>query len=66
VDDLNYLYQRHQLSLIAATASATIEGRAAHRGMARAYGKRIDAMRADLHSPEQAPGMTLSPEAAAY
>lgn len=51
MEDLNYLYQRQQVSLMAAESSATMEGRASHTALARAYGRRIDAMRADLRAP---------------
>jgi hypothetical protein len=46
LEDLNYLHQRQRVSLIAADASLTSCARVAHRELARAYGRRIDALRA--------------------
>lgn len=39
--DLNYLFSRHQLSLLRATSAATPEARCAHRGLADGYAARI-------------------------
>ncbi|MBO9712836.1 hypothetical protein [Sphingomonas sp.] len=39
--DLNYLYSRHQVSLMLAKRAASPEARWAHRAMARAYAQRI-------------------------
>ena len=38
---LNYLLQRHQISLMREKAAAGPEARAAHRGLATAYARRI-------------------------
>jgi hypothetical protein len=46
LEDLNYLHQRQRSSLIAADESVTSCARVAHRELARAYGRRIDAVRA--------------------
>ncbi|WP_375272231.1 hypothetical protein [Sphingomonas sp.] len=43
--DMNYLLQRHQISLMRATAGASNEARIAHRGLARGYGERIATLR---------------------
>lgn len=48
--DLNYLYQRHQISLINAEAAANIEARSAHMGLATLYARRINAMRNTMHA----------------
>ena len=39
--DINYLLKREQVSLMRAKAARGIEARAAHEGLARAYGKRL-------------------------
>lgn len=39
--DLNYLYQRHQVSLFMAQHAASEKARRAHRGLADAYAARI-------------------------
>lgn len=39
--DLNYLFHRHQTSLMRADAAASIEARAAHRALAGGYSARI-------------------------
>ena len=41
--DLNYLYQRHQVSLFLAVNAASNEARSAHRGLADGYAARIAA-----------------------
>lgn len=43
--DLNYLYHRHQLSLMRADAAACASSRAAHHELARGYARRIQAER---------------------
>jgi hypothetical protein len=43
--DLNYLFSRHQVSLMRAEAATCSPSRLAHLGMATAYAGRIDAMR---------------------
>ncbi len=43
--DLNYLFARHQVSLMKASATLCGEARAAHLGMARLYALRIDDVR---------------------
>ena len=39
--DLNYLYERHQVSLFMAEHAASEEARQVHRGLADAYAARI-------------------------
>ena len=41
--DLNYLFSRHQLSLVRATSAPCSGSRRAHRGLADGYGERIRA-----------------------
>jgi hypothetical protein len=43
--DLNYLLQRHQISLMRAHAGTSSEARVAHRGLARGYVERIAMLR---------------------
>jgi len=43
--DLNYLFARHQVSLMKASAALCGEARAAHLGMAKLYAVRIDDVR---------------------
>jgi len=43
--DLNYLYSRHQISLINARAAKSTESRLSHLGLAKLYAARIDAVR---------------------
>ncbi|WP_201024382.1 hypothetical protein [Sporosarcina koreensis] len=43
--DLNYLFARHQLSLMKASVALCGEARAAHLGLARLYAERIDHVR---------------------
>ncbi|MFS2111444.1 hypothetical protein ACCC88_17270 [Sphingomonas sp. Sphisp140] len=43
--DLNYLLHRHQISLMRASAAASVEARHAHEGLARGYAKRIAGLR---------------------
>lgn len=38
---LNYLLHRHQISLMRAATGATPEARAAHRGLADGYARRV-------------------------
>lgn len=45
MEDLNYLYSRQQISLMAAESATTEEARTAHAELARAYGRRIEARR---------------------
>jgi hypothetical protein len=40
--DLNYLFSRHQISLMRAAGAASAEARHAHRGFASHYAARID------------------------
>lgn len=47
MEDLNYLYSRHQISVDNSTGAACVASRASHLGLARAYGLRIDAARSD-------------------
>ena len=44
--DLNYLFHRQQVSLMMAAAANGVEAQRAHSGLARAYGVRIDRVRA--------------------
>ena len=46
--DLNYLYHRHQVSLMRADAAAGSEARHAHRGLAREYAQLIERTQSDL------------------
>lgn len=46
--DLNYLYSRHQISLIQARAATCAEARAAHMGLAKLYAARINGARRTL------------------
>lgn len=39
--DLNYLFSRHQLSLVRATSASSGAARRSHRGLADGYGDRI-------------------------
>jgi len=41
--DLNYLYQRHQISLMRADAALSTGARVAHRGLAAGYARLIEA-----------------------
>lgn len=41
--DLNYLYRRHQISLMMAKAAASPSARYSHLGLATAYARLIDA-----------------------
>ena len=43
--DLNYLYQRHQVSLFMAENAACEQSRAAHLGLAKAYAAEIASAR---------------------
>lgn len=43
--DLNYLYQRHQISLFMAENAVCERSRTAHRGLADAYGSLIASVR---------------------
>lgn len=45
--DLNYLFHRHQVSLMRAVSAAGPEARSAHRGLAVAYAGRIRSMQHD-------------------
>lgn len=45
--DLNYLYHRHQVSLVRADRASCSASRASHRGLATGYALRIERMRAD-------------------
>jgi hypothetical protein len=44
--DLNYLFHRHQISLVAASTAGSAEARLAHRGLAAAYARCIGMLRA--------------------
>lgn len=43
--DLNYLFARHQISLMKAASTLCVEARTAHLGLAGLYAQRIDRMR---------------------
>ncbi len=59
--DLNYLYYRHQLSLMKADAAATPSVRAVHLGFARGYAARIAGKRSLWSSaPWHLPTLGLS------
>jgi hypothetical protein len=45
MEDLNYLYSRHQISLDNSTGAACGSSRSSHLAMAKAYGLRIDSAR---------------------
>ncbi|WP_404334315.1 hypothetical protein AB2M62_12920 [Sphingomonas sp. MMS12-HWE2-04] len=53
--DLNYLLQRHQVSLIRADAAGSGEARIAHRGLANGYAERIRLLQARLGATFAAP-----------
>jgi hypothetical protein len=53
--DLNYLYQRHQVSVMLARAAASKSARSSHAGLARAYAARIEAER-DLRAADGVSG----------
>ncbi|URW74546.1 hypothetical protein M9980_08125 [Sphingomonas donggukensis] len=44
--DLNYLYSRHQISVMRAAAATTREARSSHRGLAAGYARAIHDQRA--------------------
>lgn len=46
--DLNYLLQRHQISLMRADMAACASARAAHSGLVRGYERQIAAAREEL------------------
>ena len=48
MNDLNYLYSRHQISLMNARVATGPEARSAHRKLAALYADRINLRRADL------------------
>jgi hypothetical protein len=48
MEDLNYLYYRQQVSIMAAEAAGNAEARVAHNALARAYGHRIAAARSNI------------------
>jgi hypothetical protein len=43
--DLNYLYSRHQISLINAGAAKCLGSRTAHLNLAKLYARRINSLR---------------------
>jgi 3-deoxy-D-manno-octulosonate 8-phosphate phosphatase KdsC-like HAD superfamily phosphatase len=43
--DLNYLYSRHQISLINARAAQCTESRLSHLGLAKLYAAKINSVR---------------------
>jgi hypothetical protein len=44
---LNYFFYRHQILLMRAATAASMEARAAHKGLARGYETRIDDLQRD-------------------
>lgn len=46
--DLNYLFHRHQISVMRADAASCLPSSASHRGLARGYAQRIRAMQENL------------------
>lgn len=54
MEDLNYLYMRQQVALMAADSAACSSSRSAHHALARAYGRRITVVRAAGLAPAQA------------
>lgn len=52
MDDLNYFYSRHQISLMRAGQAKCVSSKASHLGMAKAYGVRVDALRAEAGALE--------------
>jgi hypothetical protein len=46
--DLNYLFHRHQVSLMMAAAAAGVEARKAHAQLARRYATRIASSQSDV------------------
>lgn len=55
VQDLNYLYMRHQVSLMRAGAANCAPSRVSHNLLARAYGRRIDVLRAEIGALDVVP-----------
>jgi hypothetical protein len=49
--DLNYLYSRHQVSLVRAERAACGASRSAHAALAQGYDSLIDGKRAHARSP---------------
>lgn len=45
--DLNYLFHRHQVSLMRADAAVCVEARYAHSALARGYADEIDRIQQD-------------------
>lgn len=45
--DLNYLFHRHQVSLMRADAAICVESRHAHRALARSYADEIERIQRD-------------------
>ncbi|MFZ5706088.1 MAG: hypothetical protein ACOY5R_12610 [Pseudomonadota bacterium] len=46
--DLNYLFARHQISLMKAASTLCLETRTAHLGLAGLYVERIDRLRSAM------------------
>jgi hypothetical protein len=46
--DLNDLLYRHQISLMRASSAASVEAKCAHVGLARGYGREVQALQARL------------------
>lgn len=57
--DLNYLYHRHQVSLMRAEAAACLDSRGAHLGLARGYARVIQSERG-RHQGEAPASLTLA------
>ncbi len=52
--DLNYLYQRHQVSLYMSEHAACAQSREAHRGLAEGYAEMIEDARGSRDEDEAA------------
>jgi hypothetical protein len=57
--DLNYLLQRHQVSLIRAKAATCVEARRSHEVLAIHYARQIDAFRRK-RTPQRASALRRS------
>ncbi|WP_186728888.1 hypothetical protein [Sphingomonas panacisoli] len=50
--DLNYLFHRHQVSIMRAEAATCASSRSSHNSLARAYAQRIRVMQDNLEVAE--------------
>lgn len=53
--DLNYLFHRHQVSLMRAGEATSVEARIAHEALARCYAVMIEDNRTDRPEQDMAP-----------